>query len=400
MSSSEWYNNIESAVSNLTTDGLREGIRCFYGQHRSVVEPLFKKKIAKAKSFRPLVFYAGYCLAKGGLIYPDELEAKEKRKIGLLTAAIEAENIATYYINQFLDKKGDIAGEKDERNRVLAGLISRDIAQSLVEKADLNDQVKLRLSGIIKEIDQDIALAQIYDVNTTFDQYDQFKSEAEFMLAYFERCRKISGQFYGRCALMGYIAGVETLYQHPEIDMLCEFYTQAITLLQFANDIGDYALPSLHDGTVEKNFYKDYGSDFLNRRLTYPNYLILKKTEKVCEKLLLHQILSQGFTQTNIQSFNELLVSKNIFQDCLSTLNRNFKQVKKTLTLPTSPLRTLISSSVVIVTHNKLLKAVKKTVQDLTDKDRFEIKNRICRIPPILLKSNLFKLKSILKVGV
>ena len=48
------------------------------------------------------------------------------------------------------------------------------------------------------------------------------------------------------------------------------FYTEMITLLQFANDIGDYAPPDLASGTDEKNLYKDFGSDLRNRRLTYP----------------------------------------------------------------------------------------------------------------------------------
>ena len=81
-----------------------------------------------------MVFYVGYCLAKGNDLIPIEtLNEEEKDLIADITAAIEVENIATYYVNHYLDQKGDIKDKQDEKNRVLAGILSNTLAQEIIE---------------------------------------------------------------------------------------------------------------------------------------------------------------------------------------------------------------------------------------------------------------------------
>ena len=211
MSTSEWYNKIEVDVSDLTTKGLIKALNNFEGVEKEVLSNLFVKKIEKNKNFRPLVFFIGYCLAKGNLISVSSLSDNEKEIIADVTASIEAENIATYYINHYIDQKGDIIDKQDEKNRVLAGIMSRDISQEIIEGLDLNIEIKYELVRLIKEIDKDIAKAQIFEVNTgLFDKIEQFDDENKYLDIYFDRCRKISGQFYGRSAEMGYIVGARS----------------------------------------------------------------------------------------------------------------------------------------------------------------------------------------------
>ncbi len=157
MSTSNWYNQIEVSISNLTTKSLVKALDKFEGVEKEVLSNLFVKKIEKNKNFRPLVFFIGYCLAKGGNLIPiDSLSEEEKEIIGDITAAIEAENIATYYINHYIDQKGDIKDKRDEKNRVLAGVMSRDIAQEIIEGLNLSTEIKYELSRLIKEIDKDM----------------------------------------------------------------------------------------------------------------------------------------------------------------------------------------------------------------------------------------------------
>ncbi len=210
---------------------------------------------------------------------------------------------------------------------------------------------------------KDIAKAQIFEVNTgIFDNFNQFSDEEKYLEIYFDRCRKISGQFYGRSAEMGYILGVRNIEETDEKRKIEQFYTKMITLLQYSNDIGDYALPNMHSGTVEKNFYKDFGSDFKNQRLTYPNYLLLTRAINTDDKVLIENILSNGFGDKNMKMFIEMMNRLNVFKDCFSLLNTKFNQEKKKLWLSHSELRSLISSSIIIVRSNKLLSSIKEVM--------------------------------------
>jgi geranylgeranyl pyrophosphate synthase len=364
MSTSEWYNKIEVEVSDLTTKGLAKALNKFEGVEREILSNLFVKKIDKNKNFRPLIFFIGYCLAKGKLISLDELSIEEKEIIGEVTAAIEAENIATYYINHYLDQKSDIKDKQDEKNRVLAGVMSRNIAQEIIEGVQLDDSIKYELIHLIKEIDKDIAKAQIFEVNTMqFAQIDNFKDDVDYLTCYMDRCRNISGQFYGRSAKMGYIVGSRSISVNEERNRIEQFYTEMITLLQYANDIGDYALPSMHTGTVEKNFYKDFGSDFKNQRLTYPNYLLLKRAKNPDDKILIDSILINGFDSEKMGKFIKMMNTLKVFEDCFALLNNRFNKEKKKLWVSHSELRSLISSSVIVVRSNKFLTSIKKLME-------------------------------------
>jgi len=361
MATSEWYNNIETSIANLTTKGLQKAFNKFEGKDKEVLSNLFVKKIEKNKNFRPLVFYVGYCLAKGNDLIPVEsLNEEEKDLIADVTASIEVENIATYYVNHYLDQKGDIKDKQDEKNRVLAGILSNTLAQEIVENTNLEVALKAELIRLINQIDKEIAQAQIYEVNTgIFKNFELFENEEQFLKMYFERCRKISGQFYGRSAEMGYVIGSRSTAESEDKRKIEKFYTEMITLLQYANDIGDYAIPSMHSGTLEKNFYKDYGSDFKNERLTYPNYLLIKRATEE-DKNLIAGILSEGFTNDHIKQFIDMMNRLAVFKDCFDFLNKRFNEEKKKLWLPNSELRTLVSSSIIIVRSNKLLTSIKK----------------------------------------
>ncbi|KKQ50902.1 MAG: Polyprenyl synthetase [Parcubacteria group bacterium GW2011_GWD2_38_11] len=368
MSTSNWYNEIETSIANLTTKGLLKAFDKFEGADKEVISNLFVKKIEKNKNFRPLVFFVGYCIAKGGkLLKIDSLSNEEKDLIGDITAAIEVENIATYYINHYIDQKGDIKDKQDEKNRVLAGVMCRNIQQSIIENLSLELELKSEIIRLLKEIDQDIAKAQIFEVNTgIFSKIDEFSDESKFLEIYFERCRKISGQFYGRSAEIGYVVGARSIKETEDKRKIEQLYTEMITLLQYSNDIGDYAPPTMHSGTVEKNFYKDYGSDFKNQRLTYPNYLLLKRAKSETDKKFIEVVLKKGFTDKNIVKFIKLMNKYNVLSDCFTLLNHNFNKEKKRLWLPESELRTLISSSIIIVRSNKLLTSVKQLITHST----------------------------------
>lgn len=361
MSTSNWYNQIETSIANLTSQGLLDELNKFQGIEKQVLSGLFLKKIEKNKNFRPLVFYAGYCLSKGNDLIPiEKLSKKEKILISKVTAAIEIENIATYYINHYLDKKGDIIDEQDEKNRVLAGVMCRNIQQEIIEGLNINVEVKLEIMKILRMIDQDIAKAQVHEVNIgIFKNLDKF-SDNEFSEIYFERCRKISGQFYGRSAEIGYVIGANDIKKSENKKNITEFYREMATIGQFGNDIGDYAPAEKHSGTVEKNYYKDYGSDFKNQRLTYPNYLLLKRAKIEEHKKIISLVLKKGFTKQLTPQFLDVMKKLNIFEDCFELLNNKFNAEKKKLTIPKSELRTLISSSVIVMRSNKLINSIKK----------------------------------------
>lgn len=365
MSNSNWYNDIQTSIAELTSQELLNSLNQFRGTERNIIADLFIKKIKNNKNFRPLIFYIGYCLAKGSKLVPIEsLSSKERKIIGDVTAAIEIENIATYYINHYIDKKGDIKDAQDEKNRVLAGVMCRNIQQEIIEKLKIDIYLKLEISKILRKIDQDIASAQIYEVNAgTFKNLDSFKDENDFLEKYFERCRKISGQFYGRSVEIGYVLGKNSIARSAKKQMIVDFYTEMATLGQYGNDIGDYAPAESHSGTLEKNYYKDYGSDFKNQRLTYPNYLLLKRINNASDLNFISILLAEGFSNQATVRFIDLMKKYCVFSDCFSLLNNRFNEEKKKLSLPKSELRTLVSSSVIFVKSNKLISSVKKMIE-------------------------------------
>lgn len=367
MSSFDWYNQILTQVSTLTSSGLLMGIGEYSGTNRRVLSNLFEKKIIAGKNLRPLIFFIGFCIAKGRLININELTETEQITIAKITAALEAENISSYYINHYLDNKAGIKNKQDEKNRVLAGILSREIAQNLIDKSSTSQDVKAQLNSALKCINTDITKAQIFDINTAiFSNLKMFSSDEHFERLYFQRCRDISGQFYGRCAEMGYIVGQGNTEETPERKKLSSFYTEMMTLLQFANDFGDYAPPHIHSGTQEKNYYKDYASDFFNQRLTYPNYLLLTRASSPKEISQIYNLSKQGFSETNISALLYLLDKSKALQDSCVLLNKKFNEQKKNLWLQDSELRTLVSSSLIIIRSNKLISAVKTTLKNLS----------------------------------
>ena len=205
MNNSESYNKIQSDLGILTSSGLINALNKYGGTEKTIISSLFVKKIEKSKNFRPLIFYIGFCLAKGRRLIPIEsLSLEEKFLIGEVTAAIEAENISTYYSIITWIKRGDIKDKRDEKNRVLAGLLSRNVAQSIIENLNIDIHIKYEIIRLLNEIDISVCKAQVHEVNKgIFDNFEQFKDEKEFFTLYLERCRNISGQFYGRCAEIG-----------------------------------------------------------------------------------------------------------------------------------------------------------------------------------------------------
>jgi len=93
-----------------------------------------------------------------------------------------------------LDHKGDIKDKQDEKNRVLAGVMSRNIAQEIIGELDIDIEIRHELIRLLKEIDMDIASAQIFEVNTgIFSNIERFNNEEEYLDIYFDRCRKNKG---------------------------------------------------------------------------------------------------------------------------------------------------------------------------------------------------------------
>jgi len=238
----------------------------------------------------------------------------------------------------------------------------RNIQQEIIENLKIDLKIKSEITKILRKVDQDISKAQVYEVNKgIFENIASFKNEEDFLEQYLQRCRKISGQFYGRSAEIGYIIGSKSITKSKKKDMLVNFYTEMATIGQFGNDIGDYALADMHTGTIEKNYYKDFGSDLKNQRLTYPNYLLLNRIAGSDNFVLINSIISKGFTTKTMPIFINLMNQLSIFRDSFSLLNKLFNEKKKGLILPKSELRTLISSSVIVMKSNKLLTSIKKS---------------------------------------
>jgi len=359
MSEANWYFNIQKQVSELMAPPLKEVLEKADDNIRGPISPLIERKINAGANMRPLIFFIGYCIAKKKVLDIRALNNDDRRIIGEATAALELENISTYYINHYLDNKADIKDESDAKNRVLAGQLCRDLSHKIIADSEVfSDKQKFTATNTINEIDRDIVYAQFMDINKLiFKNIGLYYNQKDYLEEYFKRCRLISGQFYGRCAELGIKIGDD---KHDEdlCENITDLYTNIASLGQFSNDIGDFAPPEMHTGTLEKNYYKDYGSDFLNGRLTYPNYLLLTRADEE-DKKFLEETRETRFDRERIIRIIQMLKKYNIFDDSMHLLKSEFKKEKKNLKVEKGDLRTLISSSLILCKHNKLIKSIR-----------------------------------------
>ena len=183
-------------------------------------------------------------------------------------ASFEILNCSTYVINWFLDEKHGYDTVESKRKLVIAGFQLREIAQQI-----LDDRGMTELIPVLSKINHDVYVGQRMDIQelqvSRIGEYPNYK---EFLDAYQQRSRLLSGVFYGSCFFAGSI-----LAGKPD-DLLYEMGAIYGAATQAANDFGDFALPVQRLSKLEKP-YQDQFSDFINGKLTLAIYLMTQRCD-------------------------------------------------------------------------------------------------------------------------
>ena len=267
-------------------------------------------------------------------------------------ASFEILNCSTYTINWFLDEKHGYDSPESKRKLVISGFQLREVAQQILEDHRLTS-----LLPLLSQINYQVYLGQMMDIrDLQVSRVSDYQNYKHFLEAYQQRCRLLSGVFYGSCFLAGSIVAGE-----PD-ELLYEMGAIYGAATQAANDFGDFALPIKCLSKLEKP-YQDQFSDFMNGKLTLPVYLMTQRANEQ-ERKRLEELRLGTIDENSYREILDILVNKGVYADCLAYLKQEHKRCKEMLYLKDKTMhRDTIASILVRITSNKFLSQLRKNIE-------------------------------------
>lgn len=267
-------------------------------------------------------------------------------------ASFEILNCSTYVINWFLDEKNGYESAESKRKLVIAGFQLREIAQQILE-----DHGMTSLLTLLSKINHQVYLGQRMDIHDLqISRVSDYPDYDKFLAAYQQRCRLLSGVFYGSCFFAGSIVAGQ-----PD-ELLYEMGAIYGAATQAANDFGDFALPVQRLSKLEKP-YQDQFSDFINGKLTLAVYLMTERSNEQ-ERERLEELRSKTIDDNSYREILEILVNKGVYADCIAYLKHEHKRCKTMLYSKEKTVhRDTVASILVRITSNKFLSQLRKNIE-------------------------------------
>ncbi|MDJ1184962.1 polyprenyl synthetase family protein [Roseofilum casamattae] len=277
---------------------------------------------------------------------------KNWKEILPVCASFEILNCSTYVINWFLDEKHGYDTVESKRQLVIAGFQLREIAQQILEDYKLTEIVPL-----LNKINHQVYLGQRMDIqDMQVSRIDEYPNYEEFLETYQQRCRLLSGVFYGSCFFAGSIMAGEPDRLLYEMGAVYGAATQA------ANDFGDFALPVQRLSKLEKP-YQDQFSDFINGKLTLAVYLMMQRSDPEAQNRLA-QLRDKAIGEKEYREILGMLVNQGVYADCVAYLKGEHKRCKTMLYEKEKTIhRDTIAAILVRITSNKFLSQLRKNIQ-------------------------------------
>ena len=269
-----------------------------------------------------------------------------------ICASFEILNCSTYVINWFLDEKNGYDSTESKRKLVIAGFQLREVAQQILEEHGMTS-----LLTLLSKINHKVYLGQRMDIHDLqVSRISDYPDYNQFLEVYQQRCRLLSGVFYGSCFLAGSIVSGQ-----PD-ELLYEMGAIYGAATQAANDFGDFALPIQRLSKLEKP-YQDQFSDFINGKLTLAVYLMTQRANEQ-ERERLEDLRSKTIDENSYREILEILVNKGVYSDCLAYLKQEHKRCKTMLyTKEKTVHRDTVASILVRITSNKFLSQLRKNIE-------------------------------------
>lgn len=279
-----------------------------------------------------------------------------KKIIPNYAAAIELLNNSTYIINWYLDGKGDLKTELDNKNVINAGFLLRELSQEIIEKQNIEDKIKLEIINLISDTNYKIYQGQNLDLNIlTIDNYEQFKDKDKFFSLSDKKAKLVCGYFYDNITKIGSLLANNSKYQKE----LSQFAINLTKGLQLINESGDF-LPMT---TVEKD-YKDQMTDLKNGRLTIPIWCVLKYGNNKQKDLFLEIYKEKNISNKDYNNIILTLKESGAFDFCIKKSLNILKENEKIIhQLPKSESRDLLSIMNSIMKTNKFYNKIKELIE-------------------------------------
>lgn len=277
---------------------------------------------------------------------------KNWQEIIPVCASFEILNCSTYVINWFLDEKNGYDSTESKRKLVIAGFQLREVAQKILE-----DRGMTSLLMLLSKINHKVYLGQRMDIQELqVSRLSNYPDYETFLEAYQQRCRLLSGVFYGSCFLAGSIVAGQPDNLLYEMGAIYGAATQA------ANDFGDFALPVKRLSKLEKP-YQDQFSDFINGKLTLAVYLMTQRAKEQ-ERKRLEELRSETIDDNSYREILEILINRGVYADCLAYLKDKHKKCKTMLYTKEKTIhRDTVASILVRITSNKFLSQLRKNIE-------------------------------------
>jgi len=293
-----------------------------YSLFELVSENIYGRIDTKKPKMRPLIVRLGYEICGG----------KNWRKILPVCAAIEILNVSTYTINRIFDEKGGKWNKNRINNNIIAGIVQKEIASNLLNKAsnivDYKDFIKIK--NLFNETNKIIYFGQFKDFNILKINIIENKIMPfnKFIDNYKQRCYLFSGKFYENSLLIG---GILAKGNKKRLIALQNFGKLFGTSLQMINDIGDFVPSDKKPYKEAFKYYQDQYSDLRLGKLTIPIYLMLQNANSTEKKFILRQVGKKQTTLKDGYKLTNIFISSGALQKCKKLIEKYYNQGEKEL---------------------------------------------------------------------
>lgn len=280
---------------------------------------IYGRIATKRPKIRPGLVRLGYEICGG----------KNWRKILPICASIEILNVSTYTINRIFDEKGGKWNKDKINNNIIAGIIQKEIASDLLNKASglVNYRGFIKIKSLFDEINKITYFGQFKDLNFLRIK-NRLPLFEKFIEDYKQRCYFFGGRYYENSLLIGSILANGSKKQ---LSALQNFGKLFGTSLQMVNDIGDFVPPDKKPYKEAFKYYQDQYGDLRLSKLTLPIYLMLQNASGIEKKFILKQI---GKKQTKLKDGHKLtkiLITTGAFKECKKLTGGYVNQAKREL---------------------------------------------------------------------
>jgi geranylgeranyl pyrophosphate synthase len=326
-----------------------------YCKHNEILPSLSfflnRRRLQKNCLLKPFLAKLSYDVAGGRNI--DEILP--------VAAVAELINTSSYQANSVLDGKYGLLTKLDKDNQLIASMITREMADRIIDDTPFNDYRKNQLKSLYSEANNFIYYGQFYELNILHCRnlnVDKLDID-DYLNLYLTKCDYISGIFSRNVALSGAILASDDQFKLNAIGNYARNFGIGLNII---NDLSDYLPLSNQNALPSYKVPEDQYSDVRNGRIFLPVFYALKVGNDEQRNYILEMLNGADISSENrlIRLTNILLTTKAI-RYTFSIAKKYMKKAKKYLhPLPRATERDLLSVMASVIKTNKFIYYLRK----------------------------------------